>query len=138
MMTLLKKITILKLAVIVIICIIMANENHRMINRFPYLFNLAGVLISSVYIFACFKMVDDKYISVEYCVLANMVAVFILFPLVYSLFSDLLPAESSLFFSICIADTAFFKFTVYKFAYDKASGSPLVKWIMANMTDKKN
>lgn len=86
-MTLLKKITILKIAVIAIICIIMANETHDVKERIPYLFGLFFLLISSLYIFACFKVVDDKNISVEYCVLANMVAIFVLFPLIYSIFS---------------------------------------------------
>ncbi|HEM7567185.1 TPA: hypothetical protein U2J78_005057 [Serratia marcescens] len=138
MMTLLKKITILKIAVIAIICIIMANESHDVKERIPYLFGLFFLFISSLYVFACFKVVDDKNISVEYCVLANMVAIFVFFPLIYSIFSGFFPAIASLSFSISFADIAFFQLTIYKFAYDKASDSQIVKWIMANMTNKKN
>ncbi|MCU6237573.1 hypothetical protein KWH75_10900 [Morganella morganii] len=138
MMTLLKKITILKIAVLAVICIIMANESHDMKERFPYLFGLVSLFISSLYVFACFKIVDDKNISVEYCVLANMVAIFVLFPLIYSIFFGFFPVMTCLSFSISFADVVFFQLTIYKFAYHKASGSPLVKWIMANMTNKKN
>lgn len=137
-MTLLKKITILKIAVIAIICIIMANETHDVKERIPYLFGLFFLLISSLYIFACFKVVDDKNILVEYCVLANMVAIFVLFPLIYSMFSGFFPAIACLSFSISFADIAFFQLTIYKFAYDKASDSQIIKWIIANMTNKKN
>ncbi|HCR4022511.1 TPA: hypothetical protein OOF32_003261 [Morganella morganii] len=137
-MTLLKKITILKIAVIVIVCIIMANEYHRMINKFPYLFNLFMIFISSIYVFLCFKFVNDKYISVNYFLIVNSIFVFLFFPLMYSMFSGFLPLESCLFFSLSMADSVFFGLTLYKFAYDKISNGAWLKLLLGNMTDKKN
>lgn len=137
-MTLLKKITILKIVVIALIGIIMANESHDTKERIPYLFGLFSLFISSTYVFACFKIVDDKHISAEYCALANMIEIFVLFPLVYSVFVGVFPAITCLSFSVAITDTAFFQLTIYKFAYDKASNSPLIKWILGNIPDKKN
>lgn len=137
-MTLLKKITILKIAVIVIVCIIMANEYHRMINKFPYLFNLFMLFISSIYVFLCFKFVNDKYISVNYFLIVNSIFVFLFFPLMYSIFSEFFPLESCLFFSLSMADSVFFGLTLYKFAYDKISNGAWLKLLLGNMTDKKN
>lgn len=133
-----KKLVVLKIVVTAIICIILINETNVKRGEIPYLFNLFILFISSVYVFVCFKFVDNANYSVKYYLITNILLIATLFPLVVVMFSDLLPLYSCLFFILSMADSLFFGLTLYKFAFDKVTNSMLLKLMLGNLQDKKN
>ncbi|EBR0129984.1 hypothetical protein DNU54_23195 [Salmonella enterica subsp. enterica serovar Ajiobo] len=133
-----KKLVVLKIVVTAIICIILINETNVKRGEIPYLFNLFILFISSVYVFVCFKFVDNANYSVKYYLITNILLIATLFPLVVVIFSDLLPLYSCLFFILSMADSLFFGLTLYKFAFDKVTNSMLLKLMLGNLQDKKN
>ncbi|MEY0256536.1 hypothetical protein AB7X32_22640 [Morganella morganii] len=133
-----KKLVVLKIVVTAIICIILINETNVKRGEIPYLFNLFILFISSVYVFVCFKFVDNTKYSVKYYLMTNVLLIATLFPLVVVIFSDLLPLYSCLFFILSMADSLFFGLTLYKFAFDKVTNSMLLKLMLGNLQDKKN
>ncbi len=133
-----KKLVVLKIVVTAIICIILINETNFKRGEIPYLFNLFILFISSVYVFVCFKFVDNAKYSVKYYLMTNVLLIATLFPLVVVIFSDLLPLYSCLFFILSMADSLFFGLTLYKFAFDKVTNSMLLKLMLGNLQDKKN
>lgn len=133
-----KKLVVLKIVVTAIICIILINETNVKRGEIPYLFNLFILFISSVYVFVCFKFVDNANYSVKYYLITNILLIATLFPLVVVIFFDLLPLYSCLFFILSMADSLFFGLTLYKFAFDKVTNSMLLKLMLGNLQDKKN
>ncbi|MEY0004173.1 hypothetical protein AB7W62_18690 [Morganella morganii] len=134
-MIFLKKLVVLKIVVTAIICIILINETNVKRGEIPYLFNLFILFISSVYVFVCFKFVDNANYSVKYYLITNILLIATLFPLVVVIFSDLLPLYSCLFFILSMADSLFFGLTLYKFAFDKVTNSMLLKLMLGNLQD---
>lgn len=130
-----KKLVVLKIVVTAIICIILINETNVKRGEIPYLFNLFILFISSVYVFVCFKFVDNANYSVKYYLITNILLIATLFPLVVVIFSDLLPLYSCLFFILSMADSLFFGLTLYKFAFDKVTNSMLLKLMLGNLQD---
>lgn len=137
-MILFKKLVVLKIVVTAIICIILINETNVKRGEIPYLFNLFILFVSSIYVFVCFKFVDNANCSVKYYLVTNILLIATLFPLVVVMFSDLLPLYSCLFFILSMADSLFFGLTLYKFAFDKVANSMLLKLMLGNLQDKKN